>query len=116
MKNKIHSIHFIVGFGLLFLVPIAQRIDYHFGEISKFLAIGYWGLVALGFFIILIKDSLAEYGLKRCLFNLWLFLSLLSGGVGLYTIIMEGLDDAPWAIWFVIYGSLVGYIYRSKLK
>ena len=116
MKNKIHNIHLILGFGLLFLVPIAKRIDYDFGEISKFLAIGYWGLITLGFFIILMKDSLSEYGLKRCLFNLWLFLSLLSGGVGLYVIIMDGLDDAPWAILFVIYGSLVGYIYRSKLK
>ena len=116
MKNKINNIHLIIGFGLLFLVPIAQRIDYDFGEISKYLAVGYWGIVTFGFFIILIKDLLAEHGVKRCLFNLWLFLSLLSGVVGLYVIIMVGLDDAPWAIAFVIYGSLVGYIYRSKLK
>ncbi len=116
MKNKINNIHLIIGFGLLFLVPVAQRIDYDLGEISKFLAVGYWGIVALGFFIILIKDSFAECGIKRCLFNLWLFLSLLSGAVGLYAIIMVGLDDAPWAIGFVLYGSLVGYIYRNKLK
>ena len=116
MKKKIKDIHLIIGFGLLFLVPIAQRIDDDFGEISKYLAIGYWGIVALEFFIILTKNSLAEFGFKKCLFNLWLLLSILLGCVGLYAIIMNGLDDAPWAVWLVMYGTLVCYVNRSNLK
>ncbi len=116
MKNKIINIHLIIGFGLLLLVPIAQRIHHDFGDISKALAVGYWGLVALVFFVFLIKDSLVEYGLKECFFNLWLYLSVLSGVVGLYGIIMAGLDDVPWAMWLVVYGGLVGFIFRRKLK
>lgn len=116
MKKNIEGIHLIIGFGLIFLVPIAQRIDNNLWNISKFLTVGYWGIVTLGFLIIMIKKLLKEYGFKKCLFNLWLLLSMLAGVVGLYGIVMNGLDDAPWAGWLVIYAALIGYINRSKLK
>ena len=116
MKKNIKHIHFIIGFGLLFLVPITQRFDNDICLILKYLAIGYWGIVSFVFFIALVRDSIKEYGFKKCIFNLWLFLSIFAGIVGLCGIIMYGLDDAPWAGMLVIYAALIGYFNRSKLK
>jgi len=97
MKKSINDIHLIIGFVLIFLVPIAQRIDDDFLAISKILAIGYWGLVTLIFFFNIIKESLRDYGAKKCLFSVWLFVSILFGAVGLYSIVMHGQDG--W--WFM---------------
>jgi len=116
MKNKYESIHLIIGFGVLFLVPIAQKVDSDFFEISKYLAIGYWGIVGFYFLFTQAKDYIAEEGAKKLIFNLWLYSSLLIGGAGLYITIRYGLDDAPFAIYLVIYGAVIGYIFRAKLK
>jgi len=112
---KLETIHLIIGFGLLFLMPIAAKIDDNFYELSKYAVVGYWGIVALIFLISLIIDLIKEYGLRRCIYKSWVYVSVLSGVFGLYGIIAYGLDDMPWAILLVIYAAAIGYMNRSEL-
>jgi hypothetical protein len=115
MNKKIENIHLIIGFSLLFLVPITARIDEELCQVVKYLALGYWGLISILFFIKLLDYCIKTSGLRNFLFNLWLFLSIIVGIAGVSGIIFYGLDDVPWAILLVIYALIIGYIHRNKL-
>lgn len=114
--DKSNMIFFlVVGFGLLFMVPVAESVGENLGRIASFLVIGYWGTIGLSFFIFLLKNLFADYKVNTLLYNLWLFLSLMCVAIGILAIVDEGVDKARWAIFLILYGGTVGYLNRKEL-
>lgn len=113
MDKNILFFYLVVGFGLLFLAPAAESIG--LGPIATFLVIGYWGGMGLCFLLFILKNIFAEYEVGTLLYNLWLFLSLMSVAVGILAIVDDGADKARWGIWLILYGGAVGYLNRREL-
>lgn len=105
----------VLGFGLLFLEPIAASVSDNFTRLATFLILVYWGGLGLCALIFLLKNIFAEYGVNNLLYNLWLFLSLMCVAVGILAIVDNGAEKTQWAVWMVFYGSTVGYIKRKEL-
>lgn len=114
--DRNNLIFFIVlGFGLLFLEPVAASVNENLGQAATFLILMYWGGLGLGALIFLLKNLFTGYGINNMLYNLWLFLSLMCVAVGILAIIDDGPEKAQWAVWMVLYGTSVGYIKRNEL-
>ena len=105
----------LVGIGLLFLMPVAESVDQSLGRIASFLVIGYWGGMGLCFFLVLLKELIAEYEVGFMLYHLWLFISLMCVAVGILAIVDNGIHQARWAVLLIFYGSIVGYYNRKEL-
>ena len=104
-----------IGFGLLFLLPLADTLDKNLQIVAAVLVAGYWGLLGLFFLILLFKSFFAEYVLGALLYNIWLFVSLMCVAVGVLALLDSGVENAAWAIWLVLYGTLVGILKRNEL-
>jgi len=113
-KNNL-LFYLVVGFGLLFLIPVAESVGENLGRIATILVIGYWGTMGLSFFLFILKNLFAEYKVNTLLYNLWLFLSLISVAIGILAIVDDGINGARWAIFLIIYGGTVGYLKRKEL-
>jgi hypothetical protein len=113
-KNNL-IFYLVVGFGIFFLVPVAESVGENLGRIATILVIGYWGTMALSFFLFLLKNLFADYQVNTLLYNLWLFLSLISVAIGILAIVDDGIHGARWAICLIVYGGTVGYLKRKEL-
>lgn len=105
----------MLGFGVLFLEPIAASVSPNLAQVATFLIIIYWGSIGLCAFMFLFKKFSADYGINNLLYNLWLFLSLMCVAVGVLAIIDDGAEKAQWAVWMILYGTTVGYLKRKEL-
>lgn len=115
MDKRVPVLYVLLGLGLLFLIPAAESVGRTLGHIATFLVIGYWAMLALCFVIPLVKNFFAEFGLRSLLFNLWLFLSLMCVAVGVLAIVDDGMAQARWAAWLIVYGLTVAYFNRKEL-
>lgn len=115
MDRRIPALYLIIGLGLFFLLPAAESVDHSLGRIATFLVIGYWAMLGLLFLSLVLKNFFAAFGIRSLLYNLWLFLSLMCVAVGILAIVDEGVDQARWAVWLILYGGTVGYFNRKEL-
>jgi hypothetical protein len=115
MDKPIPALYLVLGFGLLFLIPVAESITENLGQIATFLVVGYWLMLAFFFLTILIKNFFSQFSIRNLLYNLWLFASLMCVAVGILAIIDDGADKARWAVWLILYGGTVGYFNRAEL-
>ena len=113
-KNNL-LFYLVVGFGILFLIPVADSVGENLGRIATILVIGYWGTMGLSFFLFILKNLFAEYKVNTLLYNLWLFLSLISVAIGILAIVDDGINEARWAVCLIVYGGTVGYLKRKEL-
>lgn len=104
-----------IGFGLIFMLPVAESAGENLNYVATFLVLGYWGTMGLGFFLFLLKKFVEQYRVSSLLYNLWLFISLMCVAVGVLAIVDDGIDQAKWAVGLILYGGTVGYFNRSEL-
>lgn len=115
MDKKIPGLYLIIGIGLLFLIPVAESVTENLGLIATFLVIGYWIMLGVLFFTILVKNFFSEFSIRNLLYNIWLFASLMCVAIGILAIVDDGADKAHWALLLILYGGTVGYFNRSEL-
>lgn len=115
MEKRNHIFYLAVGFGLLFLLPVAESVDKSLGQVATFLVIGYWAMLGFAFLLFVLKNLFAGYGINTLLYNIWLCVSLMSVAVGVLAIVDNGIEQARWAVVLILYGSTVGFLNRKEL-
>ncbi len=116
MKTKIETLHLIIGFGLILCVPIAEMIGNDVSKLIKITALVYWVLVAITLLTIGIINIIKEKKIKLFIFKSWLFLSMLAGLFGVYTIIMYGVINNLWTFLLFIYSGIIWSLFKKEIK